>query len=50
MPYAVMDVLGVGILFPGVEDKSDTVYYVKVDVEEDTEYEENAWEEDDDQS
>lgn len=47
---AVMDVLGVGILFPGVEDKSDTVYYVKVDVEEDTEYEENAWEEDDDQS
>jgi len=47
---AVMDVLGVGILFPGVDDKSDTVYYVKVDVEEDTEYEENAWEEDDDQS
>lgn len=47
---AVMDVLGIGILFPGVDDKSDTVYYVKVDVEEDTEYEENAWEEDDDQS
>lgn len=44
---AVMDVLGIGILFPGVEDKSDTVYYVKVDVEEDTEYEENAWEEGD---
>lgn len=47
---AVMDVLGVGILFPGVKDESDTVYYVKVDVEEDTEYEENAWKEGDDQS
>lgn len=45
---AVMDVLGIGIVFPGVDDNKDTVYYVKVDVEEDAEYEDEAWEDKDD--
>ena len=45
---AAMDVLAIGLVFPGIEDKTDTVYYVQVDVEEDTEDEDKAWEEEGD--
>ena len=37
---AVMDVLAFGMVFPGLDTKTETMYYVQVDVEEDTEYEE----------